>query len=763
MKALKLSVTNNGGAGGLRPVRGGIPIAESLAPPGSHFALLDSSGQPLSVQTSSLATWKDGSTRWLLLDFLADVAPGRTESFTIGWSDKEGYPVHAEPAVCIQASSCGGLTRIPGVGCVELVAIGSEGTEYRASVESAVEECAGPVRWTTVIRGSLRDENGRRLFGFRAWISTFASVPIVKLEPLILLDPDHGLITRIRELRLDIRTDRRIDDVSIGSEWAGDPSGGVRLFQLDDRRFEISDVIGERASGWAEFVCDGARSAVALRGFWQQWPKSIEADGESLRIGLFPRFQEGAFAHMQPWYKYDYLFEGDCYRLRTGQSRRWEIWMDMSGDGAALAEYANHPLSPAADPREAVSTGVWGDIKAAGVSPEYDVIAEAVFEGFIAALDESRDYGAMNWGDWFGERKCNWGNNEYDTARHMFLQYARTGNPKYLHAGDVVARHTAEVDTLHFVNDDTRSYYLDEVCASYTNRSITDNYPIRPGMMHAHCVGHVGGFHKVEEVRQLFLSLAGQESGNPYLCLDPYNVGHMFVQGMAYDYFLTGDPWIKETLLRIGDNLCSLVEDRKMPFTGRPCAGRELGWTMLALAAIYELDLDERRLNAMRILADDAVGEQDPNCGGWLQQLFGGHCDCITRRHVGEAGFITSIRLNALLRYYALSGDSRIPESVRRGIDNMTADRWIEQLGGWRYTSCPATPYVGQPGVTMLAMAGAVRLLGDREHLRILRKAWSTLLESLRSGSKKPGKAFGWTLFGCPETASVLADLGLDQ
>ena len=42
----------------------------------------------------------------------------------------------------------------------------------------------------------------------------------------------------------------------------------------------------------------GGTVAVALRDFWQQWPKSLESDGRGLTIGLFPSFSAGEFEHM---------------------------------------------------------------------------------------------------------------------------------------------------------------------------------------------------------------------------------------------------------------------------------------------------------------------------------------------------------------------------------------------------------------------------------------------------------------------------------
>jgi len=167
-------------------------------------------------------------------------------------------------------------------------------------------------------------------------------------------------------------------------------------------------------------------------------------------------------------------------------------------------------------------------------------------------------------------------------------------------------------------------------------------------MVHEHAIGHVGGFHPVEKIRALYVELKIGNTDNPYLCLDPFNLGHIFTLGMAHYYLLSGDPWIKETIEKIGDNLMRLAEDGQYPFKGWNHVGRVNGWTMLALAGLYKIDPSDRCLRAMRHIADEALVEQDPHCGGWLYQLGPGHCDCVTRKHVGEAGFINSVRLNGL-------------------------------------------------------------------------------------------------------------------
>ena len=75
--------------------------------------------------------------------------------------------------------------------------------------------------------------------------------------------------------------------------------------------------------GWAEVDARGGTVAVALRDFWQQWPKSLEASPEGLSIGLFPRFEEGTYDNIVPWYKYQYHWsQGTHHTICAGGADR---------------------------------------------------------------------------------------------------------------------------------------------------------------------------------------------------------------------------------------------------------------------------------------------------------------------------------------------------------------------------------------------------------------------------------------------------------
>jgi hypothetical protein len=773
-----ITVKETAGFDHLRPVTGGVPFPEGAAPEGSRFILLDRAGNQVACQTAILNRWNDGSAKWVLVDFQSGRQANSSENFQLSGSGKMKGPEPERPVKTIREGSLsagtgsvristvpGALLRISKRFDIKMVLTNRKGERCDAVVKSSRIETEGKMRTTVSLEGSFLTPEGSRETDFRLRASVFAGLSQIYLEPQILINRDNDIIQYIKDLSLEFIPLAGIRSASIGGSpgWKGTSpaASSVRLLQVDDENYLLEGASGRgtKAPGWLEMNDGKGDVALAMRDFWQQWPKSLEVDSKSIKMGLFPHFEEGTFDHMGPWYKHDYLFEGSLYRLREGQTRRWQIWFDLSGEGERLAKSAENQLIPAADPIQAIATGEWGYVAAAGTKgmADYDKWADNLFEGYCRSIREQRDYGAMNWGDWWGERNCNWGNHEYDTPLHILVQFARTGDPKYFYVAEQAARHFSEVDVVHFVNPDLRGYF-----SQWESKA----YPSRGGMVHEHSIGHVGGFHPVEKIKQLYIDLNIGNTKTPYLCLDPFNLGHIFTLGMAHYYLLTGDPWVKETIERIGDNLMKLTEDRLFQFKGHNHVGRVNGWTMLALAGVYKVNPSERCLNAMRYIADEALIEQNPNCGGWLYKLGWGHCNCVTVNHVGEAGFISSVRLNGLSYYYRLTGDKRIPESVRRGVTHLNNDTWIDQISDWRYTSCPATGPIGQIGVTIMSLVNSVSLTNDPEQLRILKKAWDMKFSRLLVvPSTRPGlgKSYSTIMYGSPEAMNLFVNGGMNK
>ncbi|MHC4792520.1 MAG: RIFT barrel domain-containing protein, partial [Planctomycetota bacterium] len=489
---LDISVRDMTGLKSLRPVTGGVPLAQGAAPEGVNFVLYDENDKPVSCQASILARWKDRSARWVLLDFQAVPPANRTSHFKLSWGKKvktvnPEFPVQIsgqkKPFIktrnIVVSPVKNALLRISDRVDVKFSLTDSKGQNCNGVVESAEVQTEGKIRSTKVLKGAFRRPGRERVLGFQVRVSVFARLSKVYLEPQILVDSEKGVMQNICDFKFEVIPLNSIRSAAIGGApgYSGRPASLVRLFQLDDENYRLEGAGGKgsKAPGWAEIDDGKGIIAIAVRDFWQQWPKSIEADARGLRIGLLPEFEKGAFEHMKPWYKYQYLFEDNCYRLRTGQAPRWRLWLDFSGDGASLVKSANSPLVPCAEPTEAIATGVWGYIAPAGGPgmKKYDDWAENLFDnGYCHSIKAQRDYGQMNWGDWFGERQCNWGNHEYDTPKHVFKQFARTGDPKYFYLANDAARHTSEVDVIQFINDDLKKHFEDF-------SGLRKEYPIR--------------------------------------------------------------------------------------------------------------------------------------------------------------------------------------------------------------------------------------------------------------------------------------------
>ena len=102
IKELEISVWDNTGIQSLRPVTGGVPLSQGVAPEGTKFILYDENNKPVPSQASVLARWKDGSARWVLLDFQS-APPGNGKAhYKLSWG-KEVKKIQPKVKVRVQA------------------------------------------------------------------------------------------------------------------------------------------------------------------------------------------------------------------------------------------------------------------------------------------------------------------------------------------------------------------------------------------------------------------------------------------------------------------------------------------------------------------------------------------------------------------------------------------------------------------------------------------------------------------------------------
>jgi len=764
------------------PITSGIPMPQGALQPSDSLCLTDGDGAAVPAQFEPLAFWPEGSVKWALLDFQADIAPHGKAVVRLTKADSAG------PGTAVKVSRRGGAATI-NTGCLRLrvdpeapglidsvEVLDAESGKWRGAasrVDALVRtakaafvasrsqraisiERRGPMRGTVAIRGEHTSERGDRCFSFVLRIHAFAGLPCLKLEYMFLNDNSAGVFTRVREVALSLGfAGDRTGEVNIGGFDARDPSRPARLLQRDDVDCVLEGLgrkqKGGRAPGWVCAGTDETTVVGAVRDFWQQWPKSIEVTDDGIRFGLLPALEKGQYDGCEPVDKHYYLFRGQDYLIKTGVAKRHEVWLSFGDQVASgqLAAMANDPLMAVPPPEWFAATGAMGQMLPAGhpTAADYDRVATHNADVYRQTTEQEHQYGVLNWGDWFGERVHNWGNHEYDTAHAFHLLYARTGDVAYFHEAERAAKHQADVDILHALNED------------YLNSGELGGYefPVGVGAMYLHAFGHVGGYLPLKKAARLYPKC--------YTAADPRNLGHLWNEGLFETYYLTGDPWVKEAALELADYLVELADIKQFTwwFGRDPHCGRTGGWPLHALMAAYHATLKKKYLRAAKRIVELALDDQDSHCGGWIYQLYPGHCFCEEgHRHMGMAVFITGVLLAGMIEYHKVSADQRVADSIVRAVDFVIADAWDELEGKFHYTSCPASSLT-VPMRILWPIAYAVCLAGRPLHIHVLRKAFGSYLAIHSEDSSGPGygKSFASGHRSVSQILPVLA--GLDD
>jgi len=605
------------------PVTGGVPFPRGELGSANRVRLKNAGGAPVPLQAAVTGRWPDGSVKWLLLDFRHS---GGAAEYTLEYG----------PAV---AASKPSFPEPPTFPASEWILAGADGAERRIPLGDLAVEEAGSLRRCESSVG----KSGEGPLACEARVHRYPGLPWAR----VLLTFGHG------ESAEEFTTVRSL-------AWRLPLAHGTARFvrQHEDGRFESSDGPGNRFAG--------PLGPVFVRDFWQNYPKDLETGAEGSTVWLLPRLRADEYdlsAAGDDWHKLHYWFDpagagGACggYKLRQGMTKTHEIWLGLDGATPPL----DRPLFPAASPRWYVASGAFGEVCAADsgrpVVGDYDRKVNATLEAYLANRERNREYGQFNFGDWWGERMINWGNIEYDTQHAFFLQFIRSGDLRFLAAGEEAEIHNRDVDTVHYHTD-----------------------PERVGCVYAHCIGHVGDYFAKSP-------LPGPNQGT---ARGGFTVSHTWCEGHMDHFFLTGDRRSLETGAAIADHY-GTWRMRNYDFSN--C--RDSGWHLILTLGVHRATGDPFYLNAARIIVERVLERQTPapkfntKGGGWRRMMVPGHCLCLPAHH-GNAGFMVGVLLTGLKWYHLETGDPRVAESIRMGAHFLIDDMWAEDVGGFRYTSCP--------------------------------------------------------------------------
>jgi hypothetical protein len=285
-------------------------------------------------------------------------------------------------------------------------------------------------------------------------------------------------------------------------------------------------------------TCRSSRAAIslALPEFWQQFPKALDADAGSLRVGLFPR---------------EYP---DEFELQGGEQKTQTIWLELvgpDGDTKGRLAWTRQPtlITPAAD--WVSSTKAVFDFYHGSGPPRLEAYLGEAIAGpqcLTAKREVIDEYGWRHFGDVYADHEgayytgsspvISHYNNQYDVVLGALREYLRTGDRRWWEIADPLARHVCDIDIYHTTED--RPAYNGGLFW------LTDHYKDAATATHR-------TYSRANRVE-------GRDyGGGP-------GPEHNFTSGLILYYCLTGSPDAAEAVLSLAEWVLAMEDGRRTVF-----------------------------------------------------------------------------------------------------------------------------------------------------------------------------------------------------
>lgn len=579
--------------------RRGEPVAIGVACPrgqmqrGQVWALRAPAGGPVAVQTTPLDRWGDGSVRWLLVEFQADLLPGQSDSYMLvphadGVALMPPAPVSVERAgKCITVATGAARFDIARSGASWFSEVSVDGVAVLAATGLEAEVADGKTyafdhRRTTIERAGLltavvRLDGVLAAAGGGAWLDAtvrlqfYAGHGAVRVEVSVtnpraarhpgglwdLGDPGSVLIRDLSVLLkrrpglaggVSASLDRAepmspsgdlcavYQDSSGGERWRHDThvnsTGEVPLAFRGYRAWRAgAEQAGLRATPVVSIGSGASRMSVATPRFWELFPKMLTAGGEACRIGMLPS---------------EY---SDLHELQGGERTTFSFVVCCGPDtvSAEPLAWARSPLQVAADPEACRHAGCWTPVTAGlPASREgYDALVNHAIEGeqsFRQRRELVDEFGWRHFGEIYADHEAvdqagamvSHYNNQYDAIAGFATRFLQTGDARWWAAMDELAGHVTDIDLYHTTRDR----------AAYNGGYFWHTQHYAPAGTATH---------------RAYSRLSGAHGGGP-------SAEHNYTSGLLLHYCLTGSERSRAAVVQLADWVMDMDDGRKSRF-----------------------------------------------------------------------------------------------------------------------------------------------------------------------------------------------------
>ena len=537
--SIPILIQPNRVAAGEQILTTGVPLPRGTTLTADHFKLTDPSGTrelPLQIRVSS--RWSPrGYVKWLLLDFPGRVSVDRVNAYRLHYGPQVerapvSHPLKIEQdqnRIEVDTGPLRFSVRKRGFSFLDSASLNGEpvidgsritltdehGTIYEAAGDrdsQVVIEEAGPLRAVIAAQGWFvpagQQTRKCRTGKYTVRIHAYRGEPFLRVfHTFVVTTPTKKL--RYQNIALEshlTRAGRALFGIA-GAPPVPASESHAYLVQESHERLRIAEVrdgreaelaIARQSAGWVQSGSVG----VAVRDIWQNFPKELEVENQTIRVHFWPRHEvpvrhppdvvRARDIHML-WFAH----EGAL--LDFSIPREYAQFHDK--DDAQTHEFYYIPSAIDSQSDEALGIAkthemVWSfgaDVAAArrrfaaceqdiGCLPSTKWIGESGAVGMLHPVDRDRfpdvemalsrhfdwlqrstrymqDYGMWNFGDrhsrWEPAKKRvpvnrTWANHHHGNPRTYWLLYLRSGDPKYLTAARRQALHLMDVDVCHY-------------------------------------------------------------------------------------------------------------------------------------------------------------------------------------------------------------------------------------------------------------------------------------------------------------------------
>jgi len=583
----------------------------------------------------------------------------------------------------------------------------ADGEAYQVRVERR-----GPLHTVVRADGRYVTADGEAKCRYIARMHFYLDRPFIRLQHTFLFTEDsddlqlrdlgvrvslpEGVVPTVAEFDADAALDSKSYRVSL------DPSiESVALLQDQYRHLaqpeshwglyvtsggsEAEALAGERAGNWCTLASGDGAVSMALRNFWQEFPKELEIRGRSLVAHLWSSRRGGPLdfrlpavmefwgqANLERWrqwrfYVLDLMQAGRYKSNARGLAKTHEILYHFHEPTASPTEVARHFAQPPLaypDPEWTASTDAVGLLSPR--DPERFPEEEQALDTQVQELQRLiHEWGNYGWWEHGAGPHLNYrfdgnqpiacpkrytGGCEYWYTRALWIGYLRSGDRRYFDLAAPYAKHFMDVIISH-VNSDTRwrgDFYWD------------------PGQTPVHW----GGTKHQQLIRTPTAGVCAQFGWT--------------VDGILYHYYLTGDDRAWDVVQEYADLYRRLLDYPEWVDDALKAANimwsRKVFGILDELSILYEATGDETFARLAKQLAHRVLLPDEPG-GIHREPQFKGDTKLYPKPYA------IYYKTPCVIRYGRATGDPLAKETVLRMVkyDYETAG-WYGYCPGWRYT-----------------------------------------------------------------------------